>query len=323
MALVFPLWPGLELFFWQTVVAGYLHPLILNLICLVAFTSAARIRALSARPGLLVVSTVIAFLAGFSFENMPVAVAIYLLVAWGSLPDRWKQVRALWVPLGMLTGWAALMLMPSTAYRRAFYRDIYGVGDTDLGYYLGRAWDVTMTFFGTAWPLILAALVALAWLAFLHRGALTRYDPRVWYLLLPAILTVGSVAAAPYTEPRAFLLTWVIMWAFVTEALDRLWQAGEIRRAVVALVLAVSSMGFGSWVVLIYNDVSTAFDAREARIIEHLNTPSCQQGLAIAPLSFDYGYRYFNNRDAWTIQNLDPIGSSYYGCRLKAAPSGS
>lgn len=322
IGMTFILWPGLELFFWQTVVAGYLHPLILNLACLVMFTSSARIRYISTRPILLAGLVVVAFLAGFSFENMPVAVAVYLLVAWGLLPDRLRQWRALLIPLAMLGGWGALMLMPSTRYRRAYYHDIYGVGDTDLGYYLGRAWDVTSTFFATAWPLAILAFAALALLVFWQRRGTLCYDLRVWYLLLPAILLVGSVAAAPYTEPRSFLLAWVIMWAFAVEGLDQLWlRGGGLSRAALALALACSSLVAGGYVINVYSDVSAAFDARKNYILEHLGTQACQQGLPVRPLTFDYDYRYFNNRDAWTMQNLVTIGS-FYGCSLELEQAG-
>ncbi|WP_224417675.1 DUF6056 family protein [Modicisalibacter sp. R2A 31.J] len=315
--LTFLLWPAFEVFFWKTANAGYLHPLLLNLLCVAAFTSAPRVRRVADRGGYCAGLCLAGLLAGFSFENVPLAVAAYMLVSWALLADRRHHWRALLPVVAMVVGWVALMLVPSTAYRRSVYRQIYSVGDTDLAYYLGRASEVSLTFLETAWPLLVASLVALALLVHWHRRSRVRQDPRVWWLILPAVLVVGSVSAAPYTEPRAFLLAWVLMLAIVVEAAYRLWCGGVLGRVLVA-VLLVGSLGMALKTLSIYRDVAAQFDTREQRILDHLGTSECgsKPGLTIEPVTPGYPARYFNGRDAWTMQNM-LVFESYYGCWLK------
>lgn len=317
MGLIFLFWPRFEVFFWKTANAGYLHPLLLNLLCVAAFMSADRVRRVATRGRYRALLCLVGFLAGFSFENVPLAVAAFLLVSWGLLADRWRHWRALLPALSIVAGWGALMLVPSTAYRRSVYRELYSVGDTNLGYYLARAGEVSLAFLETTWPLLAASLLALVVLVAWQRRGEVRQDPRTWWLVLPAVLVVGSVAAAPYTEPRAFLLAWVLMLAVVVEAAYRLWQGGGPGRGVVIVLLAVS-LGAAVKTWSIYRDVAAQFDAREQRVIDHLGSESCEEkpGLSIDSIEPDYPARYFNGRDAWTLQNQQPF-ESYYGCWLR------
>ncbi|MFC0266592.1 DUF6056 family protein [Kushneria aurantia] len=325
LGLLFLLWPGFELFFWKTIIAGYLTPMVLCLLTILPFTTAGRLRNMTSSGRRLTAGAVVAFLAGWSFENVPVALVVYMLVSWLLLPDRFRQWRAL-LPLGaLLAGWTMLMLVPSTMHRIHYYREIFGITTTGPAYYLDRAGQVTATFFDTAWPLFLFAVMALIGLVLLHRTGRMRRDVRFWLLMLPALLTVGSVASAPYTEPRSFMFAWVIMFAFVIEGARLAWHYRPSLRWL--LVLGLCGALFTQGVVLgTYQRVDEIFDKRIAYIQSPANQAVCsnatEQRLAIAPIEVDIPYRLFNNRDGWVTGNLDAIGT-YYGCQLRLAEEGS
>nr|WP_275423113.1 DUF6056 family protein [Modicisalibacter sp. MOD 31.J] len=317
LGLMFALWPGLEIFFWKTANAGYLQPIVLSLVCIVAYRSDASVTALAGRPWRLAGLCLVAAGAGYSFENVPMALALYMALAWWLSPRRRVAWPAL-LPVGaMLAGWATLMAMPSTAHRRAFYLDANDVHDMGPAYYWQRAGEVTDTFFDTTGLLFALVVVSLVFLAVQQRRGRLAYDRRVWWTILPAVLVVGSMLAAPYTEPRAFSLAWALMFAVVIEAAGVACRRWRWAGALCALALLVSA-GLAIKTLTIYEDVSRSFDAREARILERLGTPACETGVAVRERHFDYPYRYFNNRDDWYRWSLWHVGN-YYGCKLVPA----
>ncbi|WIX33801.1 DUF6056 family protein [Salinicola sp. JS01] len=317
LGLMFGLWPGLEIFFWKTANAGYLQPIVLSLVCIVAYRSEAAVLALSQRPWRLFGLCVVAAGAGYSFENVPVALALYMALAWWLLPARRVAWPVLLPVAAMLAGWAALMAMPSTAFRRAFYLEAKDVHATGPAYYWERAGEVTDTFFDTAEVLVVLTLVSLLFLAHQQRRGRLTYDRRMWWSILPAVLVVGSMLAAPYTEPRAFSLAWALMLALVVEALSVACRRWRWAVAGCTLALLVSA-GLAIKTLTLYENVSRSFDAREARIVERLGTPACETGVAIRQRHFDYPRRYFNNRDDWYLWSLWHVGN-YYGCKLVPA----
>lgn len=319
LGLMFLLWPGLEVFFWKTANAAYLQPILLNLLCILAYRDAATIRWWLASKFALLGLTVVALLAGLSFENVPVAVAIYMAVALFISSSR-RFWLALLPIMAMLMGWVVLLIAPSTQHRREFYRQMFGVEQTNLGYYVQRGVEVSELFLRTSSVLLAAALIALGYLAYLHWRGERRYDPGPYLTIVPAVLVVGSLIMAPYTEPRAFLLAWVLMFAVVVEAC---YQVGlRFRFAKWGLLLAmVVSLGFGVKTLGVYQEVSQAFHARETHILERVGTPVCEEGVEVSEQVFNYSYRYLNNRDSWYMENLYGVGQ-YYDCQLVKATDG-
>lgn len=314
LGLMFALWPGLEIFFWKTANAGYLQPIVLSLICIVAYRSETTLASMSRRPGAIAGLCLVGLCAGYSFENVPLALVLYMMLAWGLSPRRREMWPALLPVVAVLIGWATLMTMPSTAHRRAYYAEVFGAENPDLTYYLHRAEEVTGTFFDTSALLFALALVSLVFLAVLQRRGWVKIDRRAWWTIMPAVLVVGSMMAAPYTEPRAFSLAWALMFAVVVEAAWQTCQRWRWAGAIWVALLAISA-GFAIKTLVIYEDVSDTFQAREMRILRHLDTPSCAEGLPIRQRHFNYAYRYFNNRDDWYLFALPQVGE-YYSCKL-------
>lgn len=314
LSLMFLLWPGLEVFFWKTANAAYLQPLLLYLVCILAYRDDQYIKRWVSRKFIVIGVSVAAFLAGFSFENVSVAVAIYMVIAL-LLTKEWKRLWPAFLPIiSMLAGWLMLLTAPSTQHRREYYRQAFGIENADLAYYVQRGLEVCDVFFHTSGGLFAASLIAIGYLIYLHRTEIRRYNLRTFLTVVPAILVVGSLIMAPYTEPRAFLLAWALMFAVVVEAVYQAGMRNQLARwALLAALLA--SLGYGVKTWWIYQDISQAFLSREDFIIENTSEPACKNGLSITPLVFDYSYRYFNNRDGWYMQNLAVI-NRYYGCRL-------
>lgn len=315
VGLIFLLWPGLEVFFWKTANAAYLQPILLYLICILAYRDDTKIHRWVARKTIVVGLSGVAFLAGLSFENVPVAVAIYMALAL-FMTSQWKRLWPAFFPIvSMLAGWSLLLAAPSTQHRREYYRHAYGVEQTDLGYFVQRGLEVSELFFRTSSLLFIASMIALTYLLFLHRRGERHYNPRTFLTIVPAILLVGSLIMAPYTEPRAFLLAWILMFAVVVEASYQIGMRFRVARWGLLIAMLVS-LGFSVKTLLIYQNVSQKFLTRESLILEKVGTPSCEEGVEVDEKVFDYQYRYFNNRDGWYMQNLQAVGQ-YYDCQLE------
>jgi hypothetical protein len=315
IGLVFLLWPGLEVFFWKTANAAYLQPILLYLLCILAFRDEATIRWWVPRKAMVAGISVVAFLAGLSFENVPVAVAIYMALCL-IITTQWVRLWSAMFPIvAMLAGWLILLTAPSTQHRREYYQQAFGVEQTDLTYFVRRGFEVSEVFFETSSVLFAAALLALGYLIYLHRRSKQHYNIRSFLTVVPAVLLSGSLIMAPYTEPRAFLLAWVLMFAAVVEASYQISVRVRLARWFLLLFMLVSFL-FGVKTLLVYQDISRSFLDREAHILENVATPSCEKGVEVLPQVFDYSYRYFNNRDGWFMQNLHVAGY-YYDCQLK------
>ncbi|WP_172116141.1 DUF6056 family protein [Halomonas hibernica] len=317
VGLIFLLWPGLEVFFWKTANAAYLYPMLLYLVCMLAYSNDQYMHRWVSRKCIVGGVSVAGFLAGLSFENVPIAVVIYMLIAL-LMTKGWRQLWPAFLPIiAMLAGWLILLIAPSTQYRRAYYRQAFGIEHTDLMYFVQRGLDVCAVFFRTSGILFACSLLALGYLIYLHRGNKRRYNLRTFLTVVPAVLVVGSLIMAPYTEPRAFLLAWLLMFAVVVEAAYQASMRIPFGRWILLAAL-LASLGFGVNTWRIYQGVSQEFSSRERYIIEYTGEPGCEEGLPIKQIKLNYSYRYFNNRDAWYIQNL-ALMSRYYNCNLTVA----
>lgn len=310
---VFLLWPGMEVFFWRTANAGYLQPIVLSLVCVIAFRDEERLKKLVTSGTRLLLVTVVAALAGYSFENVPIAISFYMFLSWVISPLRWHLWPCLFPVFAMLAGWYQLISMPSTQYRRAYYQQAHGVEDVGPVYWMQRALDVAEVFFETSGFLLLCALASVAFLFYAIYRYSINVERRALLTILPAFLVISSVAAAPYTEPRSFALAWVIMISFVVEAL---WQICRIYRygCIILLLSFVASLYFMFKAAVVYNVVDEKFGEREV-LVKEASVFRCNNGVDVGLISIDAGYKYFNNRDAWSLQNLDVL-SQYYDCQL-------
>ena len=301
LGLVFLLWPRMEVFFWRTAEAGYLQPMVLTLYCLYWYSSDEALESLAASRIRLLLVSLVACLAGLSFENVPPAGLAYMAGSLALCRDRRARLVGLLPALALGLGWALLLTAPSTALRRAHYDQLFGVKAHDAAYAWGRIRDVARVFWASSRPLACAAAAAALYLA--------RQSPRLPRLPLAALaaaLVVASVVAAPYTEPRAFLLAWCLMLAVVMEALHvALGRHAWVRPAVVVLLLG--SLGCQVWAYGLYSDFARRVSSRESAILAQ---PSAS--VALAPLGGDYDPRYLNNRDEWCLASPMKV-YAYFG----------
>ncbi|KAF0813635.1 hypothetical protein IGB42_01986 [Andreprevotia sp. IGB-42] len=307
ICIIFALWPGYEVFFWRTVHAGYLQPVMISLLCLFFYRDDEAIASFVASKARLALVSIVALLAGLSFENTAVGILIYMLVSFWWLKNKRANLLAL-LPMAALTaGWLLLITAPSTAVRRAYYLKSIGVGSTDLVYYLGRLYNVQGRFFSTTSPLFIAALIAGV---FLWRRVDDR--KRFFLMLLPALLVSGSVVAAPYTEARAFLLAWAIMLGLVVEGIYQALQQYP-RARIPALLLFTLGLAFPLHTYPLYVDFASKVNARDAAIKQLAGTPACARQTTFALIRDDYRYKYLNNRDVW-VRDTPEFMRAYYRC---------
>lgn len=180
------------------------------------------------------VAVVLACLVGLSFENVPPALGAGMgLVLLLNGRARWR-VRAVVPIIALAAAWGVLMLAPSTAIRRAAYAAMYPAS-LGVGHVLERSHSVFGTLVSTGWLLVLAGTAASVYLWRVHG-----WRQQVVLAWTVSSLTVLSVIAAPYTEPRAFIVPWAIWYMLVVAAVIRLVSISWFRSG--AAIVAVASL---------------------------------------------------------------------------------
>lgn len=307
--LIFAIWPGLEVFFWRTANAEYLQPILLSLICIYFYNSEESIKKLIGNKIKLFFVSFVAFLAGLSFENVPIAVSFYMLMSFLLLKQKKKNMVSLLPIATMMLGWFILITAPSTTIRRLYYKNAFNIPDYSVGYILARLHNVVGVFFSTSSVIFAVSIVALFYILFNSRN-----NNRAYLAVISAVMVVGSVIATPYTEPRSFLLAWVLMLATVVEATYIALEKIKLSRIVI-LLLFFLSMAYEVKTFFIYSEFATQLDERENYILKNVGTQACSDGIEIRQIHFNYSYRYINNRDEWYHENPKFI-SNYYGCKI-------
>lgn len=309
ICLIFLLWPGMEVFFWKTANAGYLQPIVLTLICIYFYSREETITKLLENKVNLTLVSIAAFLSGLSFENTPIAVSFYMLVSFTLLKKKKEQLLAL-LPMGaMIFGWLILISAASTTKRRDYYNNHFGVTGYSVDYIADRVLDVSRIFFLTSNFLFFASIIALVYI-FIY----SKNRKRVLLNTIPAILVVGSVAAAPYTEPRSFILAWALMLSAVVEAIHMAFKNIRFSR-VLALIIFSLSLFYQIKTYQIYTDFAKLLNDRDDFIRSKIGTAECSNGIEVTQIQTNYSYRYLNNRDEWYHGNPRQI-SKYYNCNI-------
>lgn len=307
--LIFALWPRLETFFWSTAAAEYLQPLLLCLVVVRAYASAAALDDLvRSRFGWTAIAAA-AFFAGLSFENTPLAMLPFMAVAVALDRKRHLRARTVLPAVTLVMGWLTLMLAPSTQIRRAYYAGVFDVHGYTFAYLATRAVNVAYVFLASAWPLI---LIGLASVGYLSRDARDRQ--RLAFLAGLAILAVGSAVPAPYTEPRAFILAWAVMFSACTAAVARATTA--FRLGTVIYATAAALMLIAPYVAL---QQYSYFAVRSIRLDDRIRaarqTSACMQGIEVDPVETRFPKRLLTNRSDWYRANPEQVGA-YYGCKI-------
>ena len=303
------IWPRMELVYWSTVSIGYLLPISLTLL-LMLVVSDARFAALVLlrRDGLVAVAG-LALMVGFSFENLPPAIALFVALVAALQPAHLRR-RLLLIAALVLVGWVALMLLPSTSFRQIFYRERLNAPDLGIGYVIDRAKEVTAQFLESSSVLLVVSSVAA--FVVLKREGLSPDGKKLALLFVPAVLAVGAVVASPYTEPRSFALAWAIMLVFVFRAfaeLPKSWQTG------LAVVVGFAGLAAALQTFTEYRAFAGSVAARDAIIEQAKKSGQCDDGLALDLITTDAPIRELNNRDRWVMFSQPTFGR-YWGCKI-------
>lgn len=307
LALIWLFWPGYEVFFWTTAQAAYFQPMLFALLLVSIYLNPSAIRCLSESNLRCFVASVLACLVGVSFENVPPAIgasiALVLLLRGRST---WR-VRTL-LPLVLLAvAWGALMLAPSTAIRRATYAQMYPA-IADVGYYVARVQNVLATLLATSWLLVATAIVASVYLWKVHG-----WRQQLIIAWTASCLTVATVVAAPYTEPRAFIVSWGLWYILIVAATVRLVSIPRFRSGVTLVVMA--SLWFPLQANLVYVEFARSLQERDSYLRVMARTGRCGSGINVGHNPKRYPYKYLNSREAWVVGNPRHV-SSYYGCQV-------
>lgn len=304
--LTFLLWPGMEVFFWKTANSGYLQTMILTMLVVIPYSGRFYIESLSKRKVLFLAYLFICLLAGFSFENVPFAVAISLTTL-----CLWEKRKAVinYLPIvATLSGWFALITSDSTTIRMAYYAKAIPKNNNPVIHYWGRFTDVVGSFFETSSILFFLSVLSIIYLG--KNKLIKKYHA---CLILASVLVVGSMLASPYTEARSFLFAWCVMFSIFCYGLSKLIEKLELVNF--PLVLLFLSACFGIYTLCIYSSYGEKLNSREDGIIRAIGTDKCIKGYEIGIIKDNHGYRYVNNRDEWYFYNMIGKGD-YYGCNI-------
>ncbi|EFQ61924.1 hypothetical protein PFWH6_4326 [Pseudomonas fluorescens WH6] len=317
IATCFLLWPRLEMFFWQTATAGYLQPMALTLILILPFHSSGVCkRLLSSWSGTLAF-VVLALICGVSFENVPPSLIPYMVcVAYTNhKKDKTFSLKISLIILAYLISWTCLMLAPSTKFRTAYYIEALHIPAPSLNYYFWQAIAIIQAFFSSSAKLLITLIAILAFATYL-KIKIWNQPIKFYLLLIPAALCVASVIKAPYIEPRAFFLTWVILIIFIVRCFYEVVATISNRSAVIAIVgLGLASIGMGAQVFSEYLEYARKVSLRAEFIMTNQGTHECQEGLSIELIPVRNDIRILNNREEWVASSLTQV-SKYFNCQL-------
>ncbi|WP_210515192.1 DUF6056 family protein [Pantoea ananatis] len=304
--LIFLLWPGMEVFFWKTANSGYLQPMILTMLAVIPYSGRFYIESLKERKHILIPYLIICTLAGLSFENVPFALCISLVIL--CIWDGRKKLINYLPVVFMFLGWLILIMAPSTSARIDYYSSVMPSSKDHLTQYASRFFDVVSTFFSTSSIILSLSILSVLYLSYTNR--FTKYHA---CLIIASLLVVGSMMASPYTEARGFLFAWCVMYSFICYACHKAFDRFGLSIGTTALMFF--SLCFGIYTLCIYTSYGEKLKMRESDIIGSIGTEKCRNGYEIGIINDHHGYRYLNNRDEWYFYNM--IGKSdYYGCYI-------
>ncbi|QLG94307.1 hypothetical protein HZF02_21240 [Pseudomonas yamanorum] len=321
----FLLWPRLEIFFWPTATAGYLQPMVLTLLLTLPFYSS-RVcqRLFNHWSGTLSVA-VLGLICGLSFENIPPSLIPYMaFITYINFKKKSRFTpQLILIILTYALGWSLLMLAPSTKIRTAYYISALHIPAPSLTYFFWQAVAVLQSFFNSTAQLLIALIATIA--ASLSLKIKTWRQPTSFYLLLiPSALCVASVVKAPYIEPRAFFLTWVILTIFLVRCANEVLDSLSDRfAAIVVIIVGIISLGMAAQIFSEYSEYARKISLRTESIMMMQGTNACRDGFPIKLIPIRNDIRVLNNREEWVGSSLPQV-SKYFNCKLTiATPSQS
>jgi hypothetical protein len=307
----------MELFFWRTAVAEYLQPLVLTLLVALVFVAEDFRLTVTRSPYRVAAGSVVAFLAGISFENIAPALLIYFgLCALRVRRQRNARIGSLLVlAVAYALGWIALMVAPSTRLRIRFFKVMYHVPPMSPSYLASRALDVAHVLLTSTFGLF-AVFSCFTLIALLRPRVWTKQFLASLEFVLPGLLSCIILVSAPYTEPRAFDLLWVSMLVSVVWLFCQ-WESatGSAWPRISVLALAVLAVGMSAGIYGEYVRFGEQANRRFDTIVENIGQPACANGLVVPLVKTNTNPRILNNRDGWFEANL-PTVDQYFGCHV-------
>jgi hypothetical protein len=317
IAICYMFWPRLEFFFWRTTAAGYFQPLTMTLLVVLFFHSSIFGNALIKNKIYLLAVLPLGFLSGFSFENIPPAVAPYLaLRVFFQYRDRNNNFKPLTVLLIVyLVGWITLMFMPSTSFRADWYRIHMGTPPISIDYLLRQAVQIIKVFITTSSTLLGLLIILFFWCSFRHKESPLR-NLDILALGLPALLCGGVLLVSPYIEPRAFSLAWAFVIIFIVRLIDRQLSYQLPRLFTVALLcITLASTCMSVVVFKAYFEFSEKVNSRFSYIKSFEENENCKTGVGISLIKTNWDARILNNREEWMVSNPDHL-TNYFKCKI-------
>jgi len=134
------------------------------------------------------------------------------------------------------------------------------------------------------------------------------------FLVVSAILVVGSMIASPYTEPRSYMFAWCVMLAFIIHAIQKNMNPRNYS-GYALFIVGIFSIYTSLTVYNVNHKFYNIMQERSLKIESQIDSQACKQGIKVSLIEGFKKYRYLNNRDEWYYYNLPQI-SKYYGCKI-------
>ncbi len=310
-------WPRMEIFFWRTATAEYLQPLVLTLLLSLVFVAKDFRAIVMGRSYSFVAVAIVAFLAGLSFENVPPALLAFF--GWRLMRIRHEGGEKLRNPGALVCvyalGWIALMVFPSTRFRFNYYQAQFHSPAMSVAYLVGRA-NRSVDILLSSSPELLILFTCCVLVGVLKPSLSGRRSLDTVEFLFPGIVSFAGTVVAPYTEPRAFSLLWVVMLIYVVWTFCQGDAAvHSITRKVSALVLPILALGMAAGVYGEYAKFGAEADRRIDTIVASTGREACLKGIEVPRLTTDASPRILNNRDEWVVGNYSQV-NAYFGCKV-------
>ncbi|MBO2915419.1 hypothetical protein J5H46_20700, partial [Enterobacter sichuanensis] len=245
-------------------------------------------------------------LAGLSFENVPVALLItMLLFCFINCNISIKRI----IPMAfVLAGWVAIVLAPSTVRRKEFYQHALNYNGMSIAYITERIIDVFTVFVTTSWFLLLISVISTGYLIYTKKA-----NVKIWLCIVAAVLVDGSMIMSPYTEARAFMFSWCVMTAVIIRSITLVLSQQSKSSKIILLSIVLLSVPSSLLALKAAIAYSAQDSLRESTIESARFNGLCKDGIKVNRISTPYTYRYVNNREYWFFGNLGQV-SNFYDC---------
>ena len=303
------LWPSMDVFFWKTTQAGYLQPILIYLVLVIGYQRWLESES-PIKTGQIFIFSLGSFFAGLSFENTPIVLGGTLLSLLLSFPHQRKNVR-MYVPfLSLFAGWSLLISAPSTRHRVDYFQEAFGFSGYSWEFLTVRLRDVLSTFAESSWVLLIFYVVALIYL--MKTG---QNQKLAIASIVSLFLNCLTLIPSPYTEPRSFIFSWLLMIAIVLSGLTKLGKDSG-PRVLITLMFGLAAISTLLFILPGYQKFADQLNDRDSYMRSQMHEPVCLTGLEIKRVGSGLSERYLNNRDAWVFSSLDQVSARYNNCNI-------